>query len=142
LLTYKGGTLFYDAASGFIVVSHQASSTAAQTFKSKHRFEREALSSGVSITAYHTTDNGLLIAKEFMHELAANKGQEIKFSGVSAQFQNDATENGISKVAGCAQGTYHYDLHRSPMAMVCQEGSLADGANACGSLMEPNAKAK
>ena len=95
-LTYKGGTLFYDAASGYIVVSHQASSTAAETIESKLRFEREALSSGVSIAAYHT-DNGVFTAKEFMRKLAA-KGQGIKFSGVSAQFQNGAAENGIKIV--------------------------------------------
>ena len=48
---------------------------------------------GISIQAYHT-DNGIYASKEFLKELA-QKGQGLKMSGVSAQFQNGAAENGI-----------------------------------------------
>jgi hypothetical protein len=41
-LKYVGGTLFYDAASGYISVQHQHSFTAAETIQSKMRFEQEA----------------------------------------------------------------------------------------------------
>ena len=52
-LTYAGGTLFYDAASGFIAIAHQVGHTAVETIESKLRFERESLGSGVLIQAYH-----------------------------------------------------------------------------------------
>ena len=92
-LKYAGGTLFIDAASGFIHVSHQVGKTAAETIEAKTNFERNALSHGVPIQAYHT-DNGVYTSKEFLRELA-EKGQGMSLSGVSAQFQNGAAENGI-----------------------------------------------
>ena len=93
---FSGGTLFVDAASNYVHVSHQMGSTATETIQSKLKFEREALTCGVTIQAYHT-DNGVFTSKEFMRELA-EKGQGIKFSGVSAQFQNGAAENAIKIV--------------------------------------------
>ena len=41
--TYKGGTLYCDAASGYMYVHHQTSFTAEETVLSKLKFEREAL---------------------------------------------------------------------------------------------------
>lgn len=95
-LKYGGGTLFIDAASGFIFASHQVGQTAAETIESKMRFEREALTAGVTVQAYHT-DNGVFTSKEFMRELG-EKGQGMTLSGVSAQFQNGPAENGIKIV--------------------------------------------
>lgn len=95
-LQYGGGTLFYDAASAYIYCSHQVGHTVAETIESKMKFERESLSSGVTVQAYHT-DNGVFTSKEFMRELG-EKGQGMKLSGVSAQFQNGAAENGIKIV--------------------------------------------
>ena len=95
-LKFGGGTLFIDAASGYIFVSHQVGHTAAETIESKMRFEREALACGVSVKAFHT-DNGVFTSKEFLRELG-EKGQGITLSGVSAQFQNGAAENGIKIV--------------------------------------------
>ena len=94
--TYNGGTLFIDAASNYIFVSHQVGATATETIQSKTKFEREALTCGVDVQAYHT-DNGVFTSKEFMRELA-EKGQGITLSGVSAQFQNGAAENAIKIV--------------------------------------------
>jgi hypothetical protein len=93
---FTGGTLFVDAASNYVYVSHQMGSTANETIQSKVKFEREAMTCGVTIQAYHT-ENGVFTSKEFMRELA-EKGQGIKFSGVSAQFQNGAAENAIKIV--------------------------------------------
>ena len=93
---FRGGTLFVDAASHYVFVSHQMGSTATETIQSKLKFEREATTCGVTVQAYHT-DNGIFTAKEFMRELA-EKGQGIKYSGVSAQFQNGAAENAIKIV--------------------------------------------
>jgi hypothetical protein len=95
-LKFVGGTLFYDAASGFISIQHQHGFTAAETIQSKMKFEQEALQSGVSVGAYHT-DNGVFNAKEFLKEIT-DKGQGIQFSGVSAHHQNGVAENGIKVV--------------------------------------------
>jgi hypothetical protein len=95
-LKFVGGTLFYDAASGFISVQHQHSFTAAETVQSKMRFEQEALQAGVAVDCYHT-DNGVFKAREFLQELS-EKGQVIRYGGVSAHFQNGAAENGIKLV--------------------------------------------
>ena len=100
-IKYQGGTLFYDAASGKIFISHQVGLTAEETIQSKIRIEREAMGEGISIQAYHT-DNGIYASKEFLKELA-QKGQGLKMSGVRAQFQNGAAENGIKIVVQKAQ---------------------------------------
>lgn len=93
---YTGGTIFIDAASGFVHVSPQVGQTAAETIDSKHRFERDAASSGVIVQAYHS-DNGIYKSKEFMAALV-DKNQTIKFSGVSAQFQNGVAESNIKTI--------------------------------------------
>jgi hypothetical protein len=95
-LKYVGGTLFYDAASGYISIQHQHGFTASETIQAKIKFEQEASQSGVTISAYHT-DNGVFNAQEFMKEIA-DKGQGIQFSGVSAHHQNGTAENGIKLV--------------------------------------------
>jgi hypothetical protein len=63
---YGGGTLYSDAASNYVVVSHQVGFTATETIQSKTKFEREALTNGVSVQSYHT-DNGVFTSKEFMN---------------------------------------------------------------------------
>jgi Reverse transcriptase (RNA-dependent DNA polymerase) len=93
---FGGGTLFIDAASNYVYVSHQVGTTANETIQAKVKFEREAITAGVTVQAYHT-DNGVFTSKEFMRELA-EKGQGITLSGVSAQFQNGAAENAIKIV--------------------------------------------
>jgi hypothetical protein len=95
-LKYVGGTLFYDAASGYISIQHQHGLTAAETIQSKIKFEQEASQAGVSVNEYHT-DNGVFNAQTFMQEIA-NKGQGIQFCGVSAHHQNGVAENGIKVV--------------------------------------------
>lgn len=98
---FQGGTIFYDAASSYIHVAHQEGFTANETIRSKIEFERLARDHGVSIDAYHT-DNGVYKSAEFMKELA-EKGQGLKFSGVSAQFQNGPAENAIKIVVAKAR---------------------------------------
>jgi hypothetical protein len=95
-MKYGGGTLFVDAATGFVQAYHQVGFTANETLESKMRFEREALTAGVTVQAFHT-DNGVFTSKEFIRELA-EKGQGLKLSGVSAQFQNGVAENAIKIV--------------------------------------------
>ena len=56
---------------------------------------------GVWVHVYHT-DNGIYHSDEFLKELQA-KGQGIKMSGVSAQFQNGAAESIIKSVVQSAR---------------------------------------
>ena len=100
-LQFEGGTLFYDAASSYIYCNHQVGLTAFETLESKMKFERDAMTNGVAEQAYHT-DNGVFSSKEFMKELS-EKGQGLTLSGVSAQFQNRAAENGIKIVVRYAR---------------------------------------
>jgi len=97
--TYSGGTIFYDAASGYVFVGHQVGFTAHETIATKLNFEREAAGVGISVIDYHT-DNGVYKSHEFLKELH-QKGQGIKFSGVSAQFQNSMAESMIKTVVQC-----------------------------------------
>ena len=97
---YTGGTLFCDAASGYIYVSHQVALTTAETIQSKMKFECYALHSGVRICGYHT-DNSIYTSSKFMKELAS-QGQGLKLSRVDAKFQNGKAENAIKIVTQCA----------------------------------------
>jgi transposase InsO family protein len=90
---FSGETLFVDAASNYVYISDQMGSTASKTIQSKLNFKRKAMLCGVQVKAYHT-DNGVFTSKEFMRKLA-EKGQGIKISVVSAQFQNGAAKNVI-----------------------------------------------
>ena len=61
-LTYKGGTVFADAASSYISLHHQMGFTAHETILSKIPFEREASNVGVNVSEY-STDNGVYTSK-------------------------------------------------------------------------------
>jgi len=98
---YRGGTIFCDATSGYIHVKHQVSLTSYETIAAKVNFERLAIEAGVTITSYHT-DNGIYRSSEFLKELHT-KGQGIKMSGVSTQFQNGAAENAIKNTVARAR---------------------------------------
>jgi len=90
---YRGGTIFCNAASWYIHIKHQVSLTSYKTIAAKVNFEWLAIEAGVTITSYHT-NNRIYRLSEFLKELHM-KGQGIKMSGVSAQFQNGAAENAI-----------------------------------------------
>ena len=94
---FKGGTVFCDAASGFLSIHHQVGFTAHETIRSKLTFEREASHVGNTIQSYNT-DNGIYTAKEFNFELEKNL-QSIRMSGVGAHHQNGPAENAIKNVS-------------------------------------------
>ena len=107
---YMGGTLFWDAATGYVSVHHQQGLGAHETIQAKLTFERECLQHGVQVTQYHT-DNGIYSSKEFMKELA-EKDQGHRICGVSAHHQNGAAENGIKIVVHKARTMMiHAALH-------------------------------
>jgi len=64
--------------------------------KSKQQFKQIILDVGVQVHSNHT-DNGIYCSDEFLKDLQA-KRQDIKMSGVSAQFQNGAEETVVKSV--------------------------------------------
>ena len=105
-----GGTIFCDAATGFIYTAHQISLRVGDTLKSKTKFEQIALSYGVDVTSYFG-DNGIFTASGFKTDLAA-KHQEIHFSGAGAHHQNGIAERGIQTVTYLARSMIiHMFLH-------------------------------
>ena len=90
---YVGGTVFCDAASGYLSIHHQVGFTASETIRSKTLFERDATSVGNTVTSYQT-DNGVYNAHDFTMELQ-NQNQTIRYSGVGAHHQNGPAENSI-----------------------------------------------
>ena len=88
---------------------------AKETVQSKLHYECDCATFSISIQQYHA-DNGIFTSKEFMHELL-HKGQGIKVSGVSAQFQNGAVENAQKIVVQQAHTSMiHTALHWPTMA--------------------------
>jgi Reverse transcriptase (RNA-dependent DNA polymerase) len=98
---YCGGTLFTDAATGYIVVQHQQRLTADESIRAKLAFEREALTAGVSVLDYHT-DNGIYTSQEYLKELHS-KGQGRSLSGVGAHHHNGVAEASIKHVVASAR---------------------------------------
>jgi hypothetical protein len=111
----RGGTLFADAATGFISVHHQVSLTAVETITSKLKFEREAYSAGVSVKDYRT-DNGIYTSREFARELET-KGQGITHSGVGGHHHNAVAENNIGHIVRSARTMMIHAALRWPAGM-------------------------
>jgi len=84
-----------------VCVELQVGYTAVEMIKSKLRFEQMAANIGVQVHAYHM-DNGIYHSDEFLKEIQA-KGQAIKMSGVSAQFQNGAAVSIIKSMVQSAR---------------------------------------
>ena len=107
---YRGGTLFYDHASGKIFARHQVSLDATDTISSKRSVERESLGSGVFVKEYHS-DNGIFSSKDF-EEALMNDEQFIKKSGVGAKHQNAVAERAIGTVQNMARAMLlHVRIH-------------------------------
>ncbi len=70
-LSFKGGTIFCDCATGFIFLRHQVSFTGMETANSMMALEREASSLGFAIKGWHT-DNGVYTSKAILDHLASN----------------------------------------------------------------------
>ena len=67
-LSHKGGTIFCDAATGFIHLKHQMRFTGSETALEMLGFEREAEQAGVTIKG-HNTDNGVCTSREILTKL-------------------------------------------------------------------------
>ena len=91
--TYKGGTIFCDAASGYISMHNQTTFAADETVLSKLKFEREAMGVGVNVKRY-CTDNGIYSSMEFMEQI--NKdirsiSYNLKSDNLIIHFSNSLT---------------------------------------------------
>ena len=94
--SYKGGTIFCDAATGYIHLEHQISFTGEETGQSMMALQREAEQLGFSIKGYNT-DNGVYTAQQILQQLQHNN-QTLRLSGVGAHHQNGVAENGIKNI--------------------------------------------
>jgi len=108
---FKGSTIFCGTASGLLHIEHQVMFTANETIQSKVSFERMSPDHGTNIRNYHSDNNGVFKASDFLNELHA-QGQSIKFSTTRAHWQNGIAENAIKIAVTCAcTMMIHYSLH-------------------------------
>ncbi len=98
---YSGGTIFVDNASGYVGLYNQVSLGAAETIKSKHSFERDAVRQGILIRGYQG-DNGVYRSEEFRQDLH-QFNQTIQFCGVGAHHGNGIAERAIRTVSDSAR---------------------------------------
>ena len=96
-LPHRGGTVFCDAASGYISLHHQVSFTAHETQQSMLSFERESAAVGVEVKGYNT-DNGVYTAKDILARLD-HDDKTLRLSGVGAHHHNGAAENAIKNIS-------------------------------------------
>lgn len=121
---YVAGTIYVDAASGFVYHRPQKTISASEMIRGKLIFEQEAADANVVVKSYHS-DNGIFNSKEFKeHCLKLN--QTISFSGVGAKFQNGVAENAVGFITSMARAnmihaTIHHPRHKFinswPLAM-------------------------
>jgi hypothetical protein len=97
---YCRGSLFIDAASGYIGIQHQLNLSAGESVCAKQAFECDALTAGVSILDYHT-NNGIYTSQEYLKELFS-KGQGCSLSAVGAHHHNGVAEASIKHVISSA----------------------------------------
>ena len=112
---YIGGTIFIDEASGKVFLENQVSTNAAETIRSKNKFEREASRVGIKILGYRA-DNGIYRSKEFMAALK-QKGQTIQFSGIGAHHHNGIAERAIQTISSCARAMMIHAVIHNPTEM-------------------------
>lgn len=106
---YTGGAIFVDHATTFVHNTHQLSTTAAETIRSKHNFELFADTFGVSIKEY-VGDNNPFHSKDWKDD-CLHQNQLVTLSGVGAHHQNLA-ERYIQTIFNMARSMMlHFALH-------------------------------
>jgi hypothetical protein len=83
---YCGGTFIVVHSSSKIFLKHQVSLNAGKTIMRKKSFDREAMSSGVRIKAYHAAK--VPFNSEEWKQYMVSKGQELSLSGTGSHHQN------------------------------------------------------
>jgi transposase InsO family protein len=109
---YTCGTIYVDHATGYVFVSNQKTTSAAETIRGKMLFEREASEVDVRVKRYHS-DNGVFSSDEFKTHCQSRK-QKLSFSGVGAKFQNGVAERAIQTVTNMARASMLHATMRWP----------------------------
>lgn len=105
-------TVYVDTISHFGFVHFQHSTSAEETLKGKHRFERYAQQYGRSIKNLRS-DNGVFRSKEIRLDLLKN-GQDITFAAVGAKHQNGVAERFIRTITERARSALLHAATRWP----------------------------
>ena len=120
----KGGTIYYDHASGAMFLRHQVSLRAGETVRAKQAFEQFAKQNGMNIMSFQAVILPFN-SKELRDDLALHD-QTIDFSGVGAHHQNGVAKRSIQTVTQWArtmmlQASIHWpdasDLELWPFAL-------------------------
>ncbi|KAL7465925.1 hypothetical protein ACHAXS_006230 [Conticribra weissflogii] len=94
---YTGGTIFHDAASGFIGIENQVSLGVFETIGAKQKFEQWLWELACVEVSHYRSDNGVFTGEEFRHECEQHH-QKQSFSGVGAKHQNARAERAIQTI--------------------------------------------
>jgi hypothetical protein len=99
---YKGGCIFMDRGSGYLVhVEHQLGFSSIETIRAKQNFEKRALEHGVLIQSY-LTDSGAFKASSLVDHIR-NSGQRIQYCGTNAHHQNGVAERSIRTLSNTSR---------------------------------------
>ena len=110
---FHGGTIFQDAATGFIWVECQVSLGAGETLMSKMHFEEWLWEVAAAEISHLYSDNGIFTSDMFRAD-CKQKHQSQSFSGVGAKHQNAMAERAIQTVTYMARTfMVHVSLHWS-----------------------------
>jgi hypothetical protein len=94
---FQGGTLYNDAASGFIWVENQVCFGANEMVMGKAYFEQWLWDMAYAKVKHYHGNNGIFSAEEY-HQECMDKGQFQSFSGVGVQHQNSWTKCAIQTI--------------------------------------------
>ena len=103
-LSYAGGTIFVDHATGLAFVCHQMSLHSGDMVQAKHKFEEFARQHGMRIQGCHA-DNHLFGSAEFLADIEL-QGQTMTYSGVGAHHQNGVSIGNINE--RCHRSLQHW----------------------------------
>ena len=91
-----GGIIFTHHAGRYVSTGHKINFSYRESLKSKLKCERYATNCGVLVQAYHT-ENRYFTPKKFI-KVIVRQGQNIRFGGVRAAYQNGVSEISIKNI--------------------------------------------
>ena len=104
------GTIFVNHASGFVKIYNQVSLGAADTVRSKERYEHQTAEVGLKIKEY--LGDNMLYKCILFTEAVEKRHQSISFSGVGDYGKNSVAERAIQTIVSLSRTMMlHQDLH-------------------------------
>ena len=142
-MKYRGVTMFYDHASGYIHVRMQVSFDAAETLAAKHSVEQEYMFSGIDVDGYRA-DQGIFKSRDFRKDLE-KRGQTIDYSAERAiRTISDLARANLLLIWICGLWQWttlsistttlpknHLDWHRSRYGVWYEEQPQCSSISAC-----------